>query len=263
MTQERTADSNGRLWGARARDWSEIQEAQFRAAYDAVFDWYGVKTGTRYCDVGCGSGMAAEIAAARGARVSGIDAAESLLAIASDRVPEGDFRRGDLEDLPFDDNSFDLVTGFNSFQYAANPVAALVEARRIVKPAGRVVVMTWGSPEGMEAASLVTALKPLLPAPPPGAPGPFALSDPAALRDFAMRAGLTPLEVNDVPCTWRYASLDRALRGLGSSGVAVRAVELAGQTAVDRANGLALKPYRKSDGSYEIRAAFRWLAASP
>jgi len=263
VTQEKTADSNGRLWGARARDWAEIQEAQFRAAYDAVFDWYGIKTATRYCDVGCGSGMAAEIAASRGAQVSGVDAAENLLAIATNRVPEGDFRRADLEDLPFDDRSFDLVTGFNSFQYAADPVAALAEARRIAKPTGRVVIMTWGSPEGMEAATLVAALKPLLPPPPPGAPGPFALSDPDALRDFALRAGLTPLEIHDVSCTWRYASLDRALRGLGSSGVAVRAAELAGQIAVDRANGLALKPFRKNDGSYEIGAAFRWLAASP
>lgn len=259
----RTSESNGRLWGARARDWAEIQEGQFRSAYEAVFDWYGLKTRAAYCDVGCGSGMAAQLAAARGATVSGIDAAENLLGIARNRVPDGDFRQGDLEALPFADGAFDLVTGFNSFQYAADPVAALREARRVAKPTGRIVVMTWGTPEGMEAAALVTALRPLLPPPPPGAPGPFALSDPAALRDFATQAGLVPLEIHDVPCVWRYGSLDRALRGLGSSGVAVRAAELAGQTAVDRANATALKPYRQRDGSYELRAAFRWLAASP
>lgn len=265
MTTEtkRTAANNGRLWGAHARDWAEIQEGQFRAAYEAVFDWFGVAAGTLYCDVGCGSGLAAQLAAERGATVSGIDAAENLLAIARSRVPAGTFHEGDLEQLPFADGTFDLVTGFNAFQYAADPVAALAEARRIAKPTGRVVVMTWGTPEGMEAASLVTALKPLLPPPPPGAPGPFALSDADALRAFAQRAGLVPLEVHDVPCVWRYATLDGALRGLGSSGVAVRAAELAGQTAVDRANGAALKPYRKRDGSFEIRAAFRWLAAAP
>jgi SAM-dependent methyltransferase len=260
---ETASEGNGRLWGARARDWSEIQEGQFRSAYEAVFDWYGLKTGAAYCDVGCGSGMAAQLADARGAAVSGIDAADKLLAIARARVPGGDFRLGDLERLPFADRSFDIVTGFNAFQFAADPVAALREARRVAKPTGRVVVMTWGTPDGMEAASLVTALKPLLPPSPPGAPGPFALSDPAALRDFATRAGLVPLEIHDVPCVWRYASLDRALRGLGASGVAVRAAELAGQTAVDRVNATALRPYRKNDGSYQLQAAFRWLAASP
>lgn len=95
---------------------------------------------------------------------------------------------GDLEELPFSDAEFDLVTGFNSFQFAANPVVALQEARRVAKPTGRVVIMTWGVPEGMEAASLVAALKPLLPPPPPGAPGRFALSDANTLRALAESA---------------------------------------------------------------------------
>lgn len=80
---------------------------------------------------------------------------------------------GDLKDLPFADATFDVVTGFNAFQFAGNPVRALTEARRVTKPGGIVAVMTWGRPEGMEATSIVAALRPLLPAPPPGAPGPL------------------------------------------------------------------------------------------
>jgi ubiquinone/menaquinone biosynthesis C-methylase UbiE len=57
--------------------------------------------------------MAVQIAAARGAQVSGVDAAETLLAIARRRTPGGDLRLGILEELPFDDHSFDVVTGFN------------------------------------------------------------------------------------------------------------------------------------------------------
>ena len=203
------------------------------------------------------------IASQRAARVSGLDAAENLLTIARARVPSGDFRLGELEDLPFPEGLFDLVTGFNSFQYAANPAAALSEARRIAKPSGRVVVMTWGSPEGMEAASLVAALKPLLPPPPPGAPGPFALSDEAALRAFAASAGLRPLEVRDVSCSWVYPDLATALRGLGSSGVAVRAAENSSEESVSQAHTVALKPFCGADGSYRIGASFRWLLATP
>jgi SAM-dependent methyltransferase len=259
----RTAARNGRLWGARAHDWANIQEGQFSAAYEAVFDAFGLRLDTRYCDVGCGAGMAAMIAAQRGARVSGLDAADKLLGIARGRVPAGDFRLGDLEELPFADASFDLVTGFNSFQYAANPVAALAEARRIAKPAGRIVVMTWGTPEGMQAASLLAALKPLLPPPPPGAPGPFALSDETALRGFATSAGLKPISITDVACEWQYPDLATAVRGIGSAGVAVRAVEATSQEAVDAAHSAALAPFRRDDGSYRIGAAFRWLLASP
>jgi len=259
----KTSPRNGRLWGARARDWADIQEGQFSAAYDAVFEACGLGAGSTCCDVGCGAGMAAVRAANRGAQVSGLDAAENLLAIARSRLPNGDFHLGDLEELPFSDAQFDLVTGFNSFQFAANPVVALQEARRITRPGGRVVVMTWGVPEGMEAASLVAALKPLLPPPPPGAPGPFALSDAGALRALAESAGLKPLDVFDVACQWQYPDLETAQRGLASSGVAIRAAEHSSAEAVNAAHAAALAPFRRDGGAYRIGASFRWLLAAP
>ena len=115
-----TSAVNGRLWGTSAEDWAGIQEATCRPVYQAVFDHVGLKGGERYLDAGCGAGLAAQMAAARGAKVFGLDAAENLLAIAQSRVPEGEFHLGELESLPFSDGDFDVVTGFNSFQYAAN-----------------------------------------------------------------------------------------------------------------------------------------------
>ena len=159
---------NGKLWGAKARDWAELQEVQFRPGYAAVIARF-LKPGSRFLDVGCGSGVAAQMAAAQGVKVSGIDAAQSLFAIARERTSAGDFRVADMEELPFGDAAFDLVTGFNAFQYAGNPVKALAEAGRVVKPDGHVVIVTWGPPDNMPAASLLAALRPLLPPPPPGA----------------------------------------------------------------------------------------------
>jgi SAM-dependent methyltransferase len=257
--KQTTSAVNGRLWGAAAADWAEIQEGRCRPVYLATFDRVALKAGTNYLDVGCGAGLAAQIAAERGARVSGLDAAENMLAIARARVPNGDFHMGELESLPFPDDSFDVVTGFNSFQFAADPTAALAEAKRVAKPGSKIVVMTWGQPEGMEAASLVMALRPLSPPPPPGAPGPFALSDETALRTFASAAGLEPLEVFDVDSPWRYADLPTALRGLRSAGVAVRAIENSSAAAVDEAFTKALTPFRQPDGGYLIGATFRCL----
>jgi SAM-dependent methyltransferase len=259
----RTADLNGRLWGARASDWANIQEGTALPVYEAVLERTGVTSGTRYLDVGCGAGMAAQLAAARGAQVSGIDAAAALLEIARQRTPGGDFRQGDLEVLPFDDRSFDVVTGFNSFQYAGNPVVALSEARRVIRPGGTVVVMTWGDPDGMEAASLVGALRPLMPPLPPGAPGPFALSDESALRRFAAEADLEPVEVFDVESPFVYVDEPTAVRGLNSAGVAVRAMENSSEQAVTAAHARAVAPFRQPDGGYRIQATFRCLLAQP
>ncbi|WP_372624103.1 class I SAM-dependent methyltransferase [Falsiroseomonas sp.] len=259
----RTAETNGLLWGARARDWAEVQEGQCAAAFRAVLDHAAVGPGTCHLDVGCGAGMAAALSASRGATVCGLDAAEALLEIARERTPTGDFRQGDLEALPFEDDSFDLVTGFNAFQYAGDAAQALREAGRVAKPGGMVVIMTWGDPAGMEAASLVGAMKPLLPAPPPGAPGPFALSDETALRAFAAAGGLTPGTVFDVDTHWSYPDEATGLRGLGSAGVAVRAIEHSGREAFIEAHRAALAPFRQPDGSFRVAARFRCLVAMP
>jgi SAM-dependent methyltransferase len=258
-TKQTTSAVNGKLWGAAAEDWAGIQEGTCRPVYEAVFAKIGVHAGTQYLDAGCGAGMATQIAAGLGATVFGLDAAEPLLEIARRRVPGGTYQAGELEQLPFGDAMFDVVTGFNSFQYAADPKAALGEAKRVAKPGAPVVIMTWGRPEGMEAASLVAALRPLMPPPPPGAPGPFALSDETALRAFAEAAGLEPVELMDVDSPWVYADLATALRGLGSSGVAARAAGNSSKEAVDAAHAAALARFVQGDGSYRVGATFRCL----
>ena len=262
-TSERvlSGEGNGRIWGARASDWAHIQERQCAAGYHAVFDKAPVGSTTRVLDAGCGAGLALKMAAELGADVAGIDASAGLLEVARDRLPGARLEHGDLEILPFEDDSFDVVTGFNSFQYAADPVAALQEARRVSKPGGKVFIMTWGEPGSMEVTAMVAALKPLLPPMPANASGPFALSEPGKLEEFATSAGLTPREVFDVESPWIYPDLDTALKGLGSSGVAFKAAETSGQAALDAAHEAALAPFVQPDGSYRIGATFRILMA--
>ena len=74
-----------------------------------------------------------------------MDASDGLIAAARKRNARVDFSVGEMERLPFDDETFDLVCGFNSFQFAANPLNAFAEARRVLKPGGTLVAMIWGS----------------------------------------------------------------------------------------------------------------------
>src|SRR6185295_4705475 len=137
---------------ARAREWADLQESSFRPLYETAFDAAAAGKGSSVLDVGCGAGLALQVAQARSANVSGLDAAAGLVEIARSRCPGADVRVGEIEELPFGDDSFDVTSGFNSFQYAANPVQALGEARRVTRPGGRVVVAVWGAAEKCELA---------------------------------------------------------------------------------------------------------------
>lgn len=257
-----TAAIQSQLWGMRARDWADIQEGMFAPLYEAVLRQTALEADTALLDIGCGSGMFCQQAAQRGARISGFDATAPLLNIARQRVPHGDFRAGEMEALPYADQTFDVITGFNSFQYAASPVNALREARRVARPGARVVVGIWGRREDCEAAAYLAALGALLPPPPPGAPGPFALSVDGALEALAAQAGLTPETVADVECVWDYPDEATALRGLLSAGPAMRAMQHAGEAAVRDATAQFIAPFKAASGQYQIRNKARYLSAT-
>ena len=256
-----SAPAQSELWGGRARDWADVQEPIARPLYEAVLNKANVGRGTSVLDVGCGAGRFCQLAAGKGAAVTGFDATPALIAIAKERMPAGDFCVGDMETLPYADDSFDVVTGFNSFQYAANPVNALKEARRVAKKGSPVFIATWGKPEDCQAAAYLAALGKLLSPPPPGAPGPFALSAEGALEALAKRAGLAPKEVESVDMPFEYPDLATALRGLLSAGPAVKAIEIWGEDRVREAVFELLETFRQPSGGFVMNNKFIYLAA--
>ena len=257
-----TAGVQGELWGIRAQDWAEAQEGFSRPLYESVLSATGIGKGSIVLDVGCGAGLFGMLAAECGAQVAGIDATRAFIAIAKQRVPQGDFRLGEMEQLPYDGGTFDVVTGFNSFQFAGDPVNALKEARRVSKRGAAVVTATWGKPETCDAAAFMEALRPLLPPAPPGAPGPFALSADGALEALAEQAGLTPRSVGEVDCPFEYANLDALLRGFLSAGPSVKAIQVSGEAKVRNAVTTAVAPFRLSSGGYHLENTFRFLVAT-
>ncbi|MEN9563670.1 MAG: hypothetical protein RIR73_1914, partial [Chloroflexota bacterium] len=212
-------------------------------------------------DIGCGSGIFCEMAANLGAQVSGLDASDHLLAIARERVPSGDFRTGEMEELPYANQTFDVVTGFSSFQFAANPVHALQEASRASRT-GSVVMAVFGKPEENESTAYIKAMGSLLPPPPSGAPGPFALSAEGALEALVVKSGLTPSVVKTVDCPWDYPDEKTILRGLMSSGTAIRAIQEKGEEAVRDLILRVATPFKTNSGRYHLTNKYQYLIAT-
>ena len=255
-----TARAHGIAWGARARDWADVQEGVAVPLYRDVLQRVAIGPGQSVLDVGCGAGTFCRMAAALGATVAGIDAAEALIAIAAERVPSGDFRVGELQALPYRDGSFDVVTGFNAFQFAGDPVEAVRDASRVSRT-GAVVIAVFDRPDRSQSTAGLRALGELLPPLPPGAPGPFALSADGALEALARQADLMPRLVRTVECPWDYPDEATAVRGLMASGPAVRAALAHGDEAVRAAILTALVPFRTPSGGYRLSNAFRYVLA--
>jgi SAM-dependent methyltransferase len=258
-----TAERQGRLWSVGTADWAEYQEPYLEPVFRAGLDAVGIAEGTRHLDVGCGAGLALRLAADRGADVTGLDAAPGMLEYARRRVPGAQLVQGEIQSLPFPDAAFDAVTGFNSFQYAADPIAALREAKRVTAPGGRILALVWSPEEMCDLAPHLRSLGALMPPPPAGTPGPFALCGRDALHEFFATADLDVAEIRDVPCTFAYPDTAAAAKALHSSGPVVAVTEHAGVDAVRDDIAGFLSGHVLPDGTYAISNPFRYAVSGP
>ncbi|HEX5852756.1 MAG TPA: class I SAM-dependent methyltransferase [Solirubrobacteraceae bacterium] len=146
------------------------------------------RAGEHLVDVGCGTGNAALLAAARGARVTGVDPAPRLLEIAaaeaSARELDLTFLPGEAASIPLPDASADVVVSVFGAIFAPDALAAAAEMARVASAAGRIVLCAW-IPGGVlfevirmrrEALAAATST-------PPGPP-PFAWHERDALNDL-------------------------------------------------------------------------------
>jgi SAM-dependent methyltransferase len=256
-----SAQAQGQVWGVQARNWADLMEKMALPVYHVVLDKTNVGRGTRLLDIGCGTGMAAQLAAKLGAQISGLDASEAELAIARERVPDGDFRCGEMEELPYADASFDVVTAFNSIQFADNPLNALREARRVARPGRYVAIVTPGRTEDSEFSVTLKAVMACLPTPPPAART-FALAEPGRLEALMEEAGLTILSRGDVSCPFTYPDDETAWKTINSSGPLAAAVRATGEATIKQAVLASLVPFKTPDGGYRQENLIHYVIAT-
>jgi SAM-dependent methyltransferase len=254
------ADQWGRLWGGRAQDWA-VSEEQQRPTYEEAIRRVGISAGRRVLEVGCGTGVFLRLAADVGAEVHGIDASQALLELARERVPEADLRVGDLESLPYEDDGFDVVAGFNAFFFAVDMVAALREAARVARPGAPVVIQVWGRHERSDLEPMKAVVRPFFPPRPPDAPPEPDLSAPGVLEGLATAAGLIPDEAFDVTWAYAYADADELGRAMLAPGGIAELVGPENEEVVKAQIVEVLAPFRTADGGYRLSNEFHFLIA--
>jgi SAM-dependent methyltransferase len=190
------------MWGKG--DYPLMVETFLLPIGQRLADAAGISPGVRVLDVAAGTGNASLPAAQRGARVTASDLTPDLLAAGSKR-PEAqgldiEWVEADAENLPFEDESYDVVMSAIGVMFAPHHQAAADELVRVCRPGGTIALLSW-TPEGM-LGDLFRTMKPFAPPPPPGAqPPPLWGSEEHLAAIFGNRVDFHSLERDTLEIT--------------------------------------------------------------
>ncbi|HKE18641.1 MAG TPA: class I SAM-dependent methyltransferase [Kofleriaceae bacterium] len=206
--------------GAPAWDrWHDTIETWFAPLTTRLLELAAVRPGQHVLDVGTGYGepaLSAARAVGPGGRVLGIDVSPAMLEVARRRARgRSGIRYAEMDIEALDQpGRFDAVLSRLGLMFAVDRVAALGAIRRALVPGGVLAAAVWGPPArhlvSQPAAQLVARLA--LPAPPPGTPGPFSMSDATRLAGELAAAGLVDVSVTELVAPVRFRSVDELVR---------------------------------------------------
>ena len=178
-------------------------------AIDRLLDAVNAEPQLKALDLCCGHGNVSEALIKRGCDVIGVDFSPAMLAFAGARVPKAEFIRGDAQELPFDDDEFDIVVSNLGVCHVPDQPRALSEARRVLRRGGRFAMTVWCGPDVSPSFEIVYgAIKAH------GSPDVSAPTGPD-FHQFARRetsekilraAGFQNVDLTIVDCAWDLAS---------------------------------------------------------
>lgn len=255
-----TAEANGVLWSARAEAYAEQWAGLAGPARERIAQLTGIGPGVRVLDAGCGPGDFCALAMSRGARTSGVDAAAVMIQLARRRAPGAELRVGALEQLPWPSGTFDVVSAINAVQFAADPLLAVGELRRVLRAGGHLAICNWGRDEDCSLRTIDRALADLQADPPPArAPGRYALREPGGLELLVRDAGLDPDHAEEIATPYEAPDAGFLCTALFWGQEAL--IEQVGADAVRHTIVAAAEPFRRPDGSYRFENRFRLVTA--
>jgi SAM-dependent methyltransferase len=173
----------------------------------------GIDPGDEVLDVACGTGNAAIRAAEAGARVTGVDLTPELFE-AGRREAAGsgvalEWVQGDAEELPFEDESFDVVLSTFGCMFAPRHAVAAAEIARVLRPGGRLGITAWTPEGGM--GSFFRTVGTYMPPPPPIAQPPALWGSEHHVRELFAGSDVYLEFRRDTVEQARFESTDEAI----------------------------------------------------
>jgi SAM-dependent methyltransferase len=205
-------DSSYRL--IASEKWKAKSAAMGRDVTDALVEYARPKSGMNVLDLASGTGEPAISLAFRvgfEGHVTALDLSSDLLAIAAERAQQRGLKnfstqQADAHQLPFPDQSFDLVTSRFGVMFFQDCERALREVNRVLKPGARACFLAWGPFEQPYWSSTIGVVVNHVggPAIAPGGPDPFRFCNPGSLSSVMRKAGFGDVkeETRTVPWTW-------------------------------------------------------------
>lgn len=244
-----------------AGDFGQIAKSYATGAEEFI-NGLNLQTGMRVLDVACGTGNLALPAARRGAVVTGVDIAPNLIEQARENAKrEGlnvKFDEGDVENLPYEDGSFDTVVTMFGAMFAPRPDVTAAELTRVVRPGGFIAMANW-TPAGFigQMFKLTAGHVP----PPAGMASPVLWGAEGTVRE-RLREGIVSLEAKPQTVTFRFPFtpvevVEHFRVYYGPTNKAFAALDEAGQAALRRdLEQLWEKHNRATDGTTEVESEY-------
>lgn len=178
----------------------------------AIVNALDIRKGVHFLDVACGPGYLAAAAHQKGAKVSGVDFASSMVSRAKQLHSSIDFNEGDAENLEkYQDGCFDAVGMNFGIIHLGQPEEALKAAYRVLKMGGKIAFTAWCNPQEAIGFSLVLRAVEMFGNPNvelPSAPPLFFYSEPENCRNALMRCGFVNPSIQIVNQIWELCSPD-------------------------------------------------------
>ncbi len=187
-------------------------EALFRQWALPTLGAAGVTIGDRVLDVACGTGVLARTAhqlVGPNGEVTGLDIGQGMLAVADELEPRVRWVEGDAGALPFENGEFDAVVSQFGLMFFPDPVQAVREMLRCVRPGGRIAVAVWEALDRSEAYPITVELfrNRAGEAAADALRAPFVLGDTDELRALFDEAGASSIAIETQHGTARFPSV--------------------------------------------------------